>query len=133
MSIQGRSKTRKNYKDTLGEVVRFALAQDYLEKNPLIKITRQEARAILDIDPDGDEISILKVGEAEALMLTAAETHHQPYGERTLGMAPAIAISLFCGLRTEEVKKLDWADVDLEKMEIKVGSAIAKTRKELRR
>ena len=46
-------------------------------------------------------------------------------------MLPSIVLGLFCGLRTEELKRLDWKNVHLdgEKPYVSIGSEIAKKRR----
>jgi integrase len=44
------------------------------------------------------------------------------------GTLPYVAISLFAGLRAEEVQKLDWSEVDFDSGLIEVTAAKAKTR-----
>jgi integrase len=45
-----------------------------------------------------------------------------------MGLLDSIVLCLFCGIRTEEVKKLKWEDISFEKRLITISSEIAKKR-----
>ncbi len=70
---------------------------------------------------EDDAPEIFNVVQAAAL-LTAAETNPD------LELVPAIAIGLFAGLRTAELRKLEWKDVDFEAKVIEVTGRKSKTR-----
>jgi len=57
-----------------------------------------------------EEKGILTVDQADRLLRAADD-----------GIVPPLAIALFAGLRVSEIKRLDWADVDLGRGFIRVG------------
>lgn len=101
--------TRLNYRRLLHNLFAFAVSRGYSTANPV--------RNSLAIKvPATGAIGILTVDEAEALLI------HSP-----ASAVPAIAIGLFAGLRREEIAKLDWADIDLERRFIEVRAVNAKS------
>ncbi len=105
-------RTRKNYLVTLTTLLNFAVGKGYRADNPAAAIQRP----ILDDRPVG----ILTVEPSEALLRTAQA--NDP------AMAPALAVSLFAGLRRSEFFALDWTEIDLESRTIEVKGIKAKTR-----
>jgi integrase len=67
----------------------------------------------------------LTVGEATRLLTSARET------DAELHLLPAVVLGLFCGLRTEEIKRIGWDSVHLSETAplVTVGAAIAKKRR----
>lgn len=86
---------------------RFATKRGWCEADPTALIERPKA--------PGGEIGILTPAQGRAL-LDAAEP---------LGMASAIAIGMFAGLRSAELERLDWCEV--RPRHIEVTAAKAKT------
>jgi len=107
--------TRKNRIRDLSIFFEFCRRRGYCASNPLENIERP---IVTRGRPE-----IFTVDEAAAL-LTTADLHPE------LEFVPAIAIGLFAGLRTEEIKKLDWRNVDFEHRIIDVDASIAKRRQQ---
>jgi integrase len=106
-------RTRKNYQQDLRNFFGFAVGKKYLATNPL----KDFEKITLDDHPPG----ILTVPQAVAL-LNAAEVDGE--GESL----PYVAIGLFAGLRSSELKSLDWKEVSISERTIEVTAAKAKTR-----
>jgi len=107
--------TRKNRIRDLSIFFEFCRRRGYCASNPLENIERP---IVTRGRPE-----IFKVDEAAAL-LTTADLHPK------LEFLPTIAIGLFAGLRTEEIKKLDWRNIDFEHRIIDVDERIAKRRQQ---
>jgi integrase len=107
--------TRKNRIRDLAIFFEFCRRRGYCASNPLENIERP----IVTLGRP----EIFTVDEAAAL-LTTAELHPE------LEFVPAIAIGLLAGLRTEEIKKLDWRNVDFEHRVIDVDAKVAKRRQQ---
>jgi integrase len=118
--IDGGPRTKRNYLNTLSEILNYAVLKNYIERNPLDKLPNSERRSLCGSESEKG-IAILKIDEARMLLNIAKE-----YKE--LGLLNAIVFSLFCGIRTEEVKKLSWEDISLDKKVLKISSEIAKKR-----
>ena len=100
--------TRRNYIRDLHILFKFALGRGWTSENPIAGIEKPA-------DKTG-EISIFTPAKVQALLGVAQ-------GEVLAG----IAIKTFAGLRTSELLKLDWSDVDEEQIIVK--AAHAKTRR----
>lgn len=89
----------------------FAVKREYLEKSPCEKIT--------PIVVQKKTPGILSPRQAAKLMRVAYNR------DRTL--CPWLALSLFCGIRPEELNKLTRADVLLEKKIVHISESVSKT------
>jgi integrase len=107
-------RTRLNYQRDLRGLWSYALKRKYASLNPL---ERLEA-PIIASEPPG----ILTPKQAEDLLKKAAD----PAGDKA--MLAYVAIGLFAGLRSAEIERLDWSEVDLEAKLIEVTAKKAKTR-----
>lgn len=107
--------TRRNRIRDLSILFTFAEKRGYCGSNPLTEIERPTITA--------KRPEIFTVNEASALLTTALANT----GLELLGF---VAIGLFGGLRTSELKKLKWTDVSLEHGIIDVSEEIAKTRQQ---
>jgi integrase len=106
-------RTRLNYQRDLRGLWSYALKRKYASLNPL---ERLEAPIIAN-EPPG----ILSPVQAENLLKKAAEPAAK-------AMLAYIAIGLFAGLRSAEIERLDWAEIDLTARLIEVTARKAKTR-----
>ncbi len=135
ISIPGSGRTRQNYRVDFGEILRFAANRQYMDQNPLDGLAKQETNAIVGVE-ENRNINILTLEQTQSLLTAAQKTQDAAYGNkrnghRTVGMLPAIILGLFCGLRTEELKRLDWQNIHLEgnKPYVSLGSEITKKRR----
>jgi integrase len=104
--------TVKNFRTLLGTLFKFAERRDYIVKgeNP---VTDTEAPKC-----SGGKVEIYTPSEVARLLAAAAPE-----------FLPALAIGAFAGLRTAELQRITWADVDLSPGGvITIGKAEAKTR-----
>ena len=114
--LQGGSwslRTRANYHNDLSNFFGFAVRKGYCAENPLAHLDK------------------LKVDEASPpAIFTPIEAAKLLNASERLGgrMTPFLALGLFAGLRTTELLKLDWRQIDLESKTIEVTSAVSKTR-----
>jgi integrase len=118
LELSGRS--NKNYLDVVSELLKHAMQSRLILENPLDFLTDLERKELCGSDLS-KEPAILSVNEAELLMNAA-------YEHRELGLLPFITLGLFCGLRTEEIKRLNWENVHLDDDTpfVTVGADIAK-------
>jgi integrase len=119
-NFEGSTRTKRNYLNTLSEVLNFGVYREYISDNPIKKLPKTERARICGPRSEAG-IAILKVSEAEKLLRVAKQ-------RTDLGMINAVCLGLFCGIRTEELKKLSWEHVDLKNEVIKITSDIAKKR-----
>ncbi len=94
-------------------VFEFAMRRGYIDRNPVATVERVEPAP-------RDEVCILTATDAAELMRRAEK--HAP------ALVPYLAIGLFAGLRPmNELRGLDWQDIDLEGGNITVRRASSKT------
>lgn len=118
------NRTNKNYLSVIGEVFKFATQKRYVAFSPLDDLTDVDRKELCGSTAEGREPSILTPAEAERL-LTAALEHPE------LDLLGAVTLALFCGLRTEEIKRLEWEQVRLSETPplVTIGAKIAKKRR----
>jgi integrase len=101
----------KNYRTVLHTLFQFAVAHGYAADNPVEGVERLKVRS-------GD-IEIFTPIEI-ARLLEAARVNYPDF-------LPSLAIGAFAGLRSAEIERLTWDDIDLKARHIKLGASKAKT------
>jgi integrase len=114
-------RTIRNYLNALAEVMNEAKARGHVHDNILDGLTKTDRKQIYGIDEEKSP-EILSLQEAQDLIQTASE-HPE------LDLLGAVTLGLFCGIRTEELKRLDWSAVRLDEGYVTIGADIAKKRK----
>jgi integrase len=110
-SFKAAGRTRNNYRATLCTLFAFARSRGYLPRNE-----RTEAEMTMKASDRGGEIGIYTPKEL-SVMLTGIEAK----------FLPLVALGAFAGLRTAEIHRLEWQDVDLHAGHIIVAKHKAKT------
>ena len=105
------AQTLKNFRTVLNTLFEFAEARGYVHRdsNP---VARTEAISV----GSGDAVQIYTPAEVTKLLESAPEKFR-----------PCIAISAFAGLRSAEVERINWKDIDLKGGFITVSADNAKT------
>lgn len=103
-------KSQKNYRAAAWTLFAFA------EKRGLIAKGLNPATDTEQVEVTGGEVEILKPEEMARLLACASEETR-----------PLYALCGFCGLRTAEVLRLAWPDIDLPRRIVTVAAAKAKT------
>ena len=118
------SRSNKNYLAVVGEVFKYATQKHLVAFSPLDDLTDIDRKELCGSGADAKEPSILTPAEAERLVNAALE-------HPDLGLLGAVTLALFCGLRTEEIKRLEWAQVRLTESPpvVTIGANIAKKRR----
>jgi len=106
-------KTRANFRANVGVLFSYAEGRRMIDTNPVLRTSRPK---LIDKAPE-----IFSVDELSAL-LNAASTVAPD-------VLPILAIGAFAGLRESEVKRLDWAEVNLQRGYIEVKASKTKTAK----
>jgi integrase len=86
----------------------FAIARGYCLDNSAAKVERPKIR--------NGEVEIFTPDETRKLMVAAPED-----------FLPCLALGLFAGLRSAEIERVTWQDIDLKQGHIVVGADAAKT------
>ncbi|MEX2578955.1 MAG: tyrosine-type recombinase/integrase [Verrucomicrobiales bacterium] len=100
--------SQNNYLRLIRVLFSEAVKGKYLDENPARHVTESKAAQT--------EVGTLTPEELAAVFEKAPEE-----------LIPVIAIGAFAGIRREEIKKLDWSDVDLTHNTIRVRPAKAKS------
>jgi integrase len=109
MKASGR--TKRNYLAVIAALFRFCIKRKYLPKEAV-----EEIEAVQQQKVDNGEIEIFTPGEMREI-LTAARPE----------MVPWLAIAGFAGLRSAELQRLDWSEVNLMERHIEIKASKAKT------
>lgn len=117
-------RTAKNYRMVLAEMLRFAQQKRYLVNNPIDELTRQDIKQIEGRGTEARQPAILSPTQAEQLLTTA-------FKRADLNLGAAVVLGLFGGIRTEELKRLQWDAVRLNEEHpfVVLGPEIAKKRR----
>ncbi|HEX5218811.1 MAG TPA: site-specific integrase [Verrucomicrobiae bacterium] len=102
------SQSRANYKRVLFTFFSFAIARGYASENPV--------KGIDPIKVRNGEVGIFTPLEITRLLSAASEE-----------FLPVLAIGAFAGLRSAEIERLEWSDIQLTEKIIVVGRDKAKT------
>ena len=109
LKVGGRTKT--NHLRHITSLFRFAIRRKYLPKDAL-----DELEAIEKPEAELTEIEIFSPSELAEIMSGARAE-----------LIPWLGISAFAGLRSAELQRLDWSDVNLAERYIEVTAAKSKT------
>jgi integrase len=101
----------KNYRTVLHTLFKFAVARGYAADNPVEGVERLKVRS-------GD-IEIFTPVQIARLLEAAHET--------CPGFLPCLAVGAFAGLRSAELERLEWSDIDLTARHIVVAASKSKT------
>jgi integrase len=113
-------RTIKNHLNCLAEVIKYSIARKYASENILDGLTTHDRKELYG-EVETKEPGILTPGEADRLINTALVNPE-------LDMLAAVCFGLFCGIRTEELKRLDWKDVRFDEGFVTISGKIAKKR-----
>jgi integrase len=108
------NQTRRNFRTVLNGFFKYAATQKYLAENPIPAVTNP---AVEMAEPE-----VLTVPQISALL-------HAALHERQLELLPYVALGAFCGVRSDELAKLDWRAVDLIAGHVTISPKIAKKRR----
>lgn len=100
--------TYTNFKRVVHSLFAFAVARGHAADNP--------AEGVEAVKVNGGSVEVFTPEELAKLLAAAAPDFR-----------PCIALGAFAGLRSAEIERLDWADVDLAGRHIVVGRDKAKT------
>ena len=102
--------TQNNFRAVLSAMWTFAVRRGYATTNMIQFVDKTSVVR--------DHIPTFSVGQLTALLAAAPPEY-----------VPVLAIGAFAGLRPEEIRKLQWEDLDFQDRTIRVNASAAKTRK----
>jgi integrase len=103
--------TVKNFRTVLGTLFKFAESRGHIFKgsNPITSTERVKAK-------NGDAVEIFTASEITKLLASADDDFR-----------PCLALGAFAGLRSAEIERIEWSDIDLKGGHIHVAADKAKT------
>ena len=109
--LKCKPRTKKNFLTTIGTLFAFAKNKGYVpETHPGISKVEFKANGT-------SKIEIFTPAEMETFLNNARSE-----------LVPALTIAAFAGLRSEEIRRLEWRHVHFDEKHIEVGAEIAKNR-----
>jgi integrase len=105
-----------NYKRYTSMFFRWAVRKDLAQGNPVEKLDA------IKLDDDAPEIYEPKQVKA---IIRACTEGDNPRKE----MLPYFSLAFFAGIRPDEIRRLDWKDIDREEGIIHIRAAVSKTKK----
>jgi len=109
--LQVSGRTKQNYLQVCSALFRFAIKRKYLTADAL-----RELEAVQRPKEDDSDIEIYSPEEIQEVLNVARPE-----------MIPFIAIGAFAGLRSAEIERLDWNEVNLAERHIEIKASKAKT------
>ena len=109
MKASGR--TKRNYLAIIAALFNFCIKRKYLPKDAI-----EEIESVQQQKEDNGEIEIFTPAEMREILISARPE-----------MVPWMAIAGFAGLRSAELQRLDWSEVDLKERHIEIKASKAKT------
>jgi integrase len=110
-SIKARGRTRNNYRNALIALFRYARAQNLLPRN---EVTEAELVPVVKAKPSA--IGIYSPEQLSALLSVVSPE-----------LLPSLAIAAFAGVRSQEILRLSWEDINFQQGHIVVAAEKAKT------
>jgi integrase len=104
-----KGQTYTNNRTVLNTFFEFCLARKYCHNNPVADVE--------NVRSNGGDIEIYSPVEI-ARLLAAADAE----------FLPVLALGAFCGLRSAEIERLEWKDLNFQKRFVELGKDKAKTR-----
>jgi integrase len=104
LGLELEPRTTKNYLSIISEILKYAYQKQYIAESPLERLTDSDRKELIGNGSSESQPSILSLEESRRL-LEGALAHSE------LDLLGAVVLGLFCGIRIEELKRLDWANV----------------------
>ena len=102
------SQTKLNYRNKVNQMFLYGVKIGVCDSNPVENSIKPKV--------SGSDIEVLSPTQVASLLSCAGDT-----------ATPGLAISFFAGLRTSEIERLDWADIDLEEGHINIKAKNSKS------
>jgi len=104
-------RSKRNFMLVIRSLFGFAISRKYLPKNAL-----DEVKAVQMPKEDDSEVEIFTPAEMREVLAAARPE-----------MVPFLAVGAFAGLRSAEIVRLDWHEINLKERHIEIKAAKAKT------
>jgi integrase len=104
-------RSRNNFRQVIGTLLKFGQVRGYVAND------HAGIGAVEKSSHTQAEVAVFTPDQIGTLLSSAKQE-----------LVPALALGAFAGVRPEEIKRLDWADVNLDEGHIEIRAANAKTR-----
>lgn len=112
-------KTQNVYLTDLRTIFSYALEKGIITRNPAAEVKK--------LSLEDAEIAILSYSDCLRLLVRATRPARGQQ-EDFSPLVPYLIIGLFCGIRPEELARMEWSEVDLDEGTVLVAAAKSKTR-----
>ena len=110
-SLDVSARSQNNFRAAIGTLFRFGQTRGYVPR---------EHRCVSNVEKashTAPEIQVFTPDQMEKLL-----------GKAKPALVPVLALGAFAGVRSEEIKRLDWSDIKLQQGHIEIKSAKSKTK-----
>lgn len=123
---KGAALNRKHYLASARAAFNYAVSKQYVPANPALQIDLPDAKseepAIMTVDAVRRYLAAIET----AVTARVHPVTKHAYRTDLKDLLPREAISFFCGVRPEELSRLDWCNVSLENKLITISGTVAK-------
>ena len=110
-SLELSARSQNNFRAAIGTIFRFGQTRGYVSReHPCVSNVEK-------VSHTAPEIQVFTPDEIQKLL-----------GKAKFKLVPALALGAFAGIRSEEIKRLDWSDIKLKQGHIEIKSAKSKTK-----
>lgn len=110
-NMEASGRTKRNYLAVVAALFRFCIRRKYLPKDAI-----EEVEAVQQTKEDNGEIEIFTPAEMNEMLIAARPE-----------IVPWLAIASFAGLRSAELQRLDWREINFAERHIEIKASKAKT------
>jgi integrase len=111
VSLDVSPRSQNNFRAAIGTLFRFGQTRGYVPReHPCVSNVEKASHT-------SPEIQVFTPGDMEKLLSKAKPA-----------LVPTLALGAFAGVRSEEIKRLDWSDIRLRQGHIEIKSAKSKTK-----
>lgn len=104
IGLELKARSTQNYLSIISEILKYAVQKKYIALSPIDDLTDNDRKELCGSQASEIEPKILTIDQTKRLLAAAKENAE-------LGLLGAVTLGLFCGIRVEELKRLDWANV----------------------
>jgi integrase len=112
------ARSKRHIRTVVGGLFNWCIEKGYSTQNPFAALSR--GRRGKKVNQDQVMPEILTVAQVQSILFSAQS--------EAPAMVPALALAFFAGLRTNELRQIEWRDILFEHRLVKVRPEIAKKR-----
>ncbi|MBT3193334.1 MAG: tyrosine-type recombinase/integrase [Verrucomicrobia bacterium] len=117
---------RRHYLASVRALFRFAMRKNYVAMNPAAEIETPDVETAEPVIMTASDVEKYLNAMLTASQVTVNKATGVKYENDCVDLLPRESIAFFCGLRPEELSRLDWRNVSLDNKLITVSGDVAK-------